>query len=123
MVDVRVRCVLRRLGVDTIEQLLSLTEAELLTQKNCGPKTTGRILGMQAEYGKDRSPQKAQGTIDKAVESSRTYMNRLIGVAIDANELIGGAKKSGRYYVQVTRQQFNSLKLALEMLRKHSACG
>ena len=46
------------------------------------------------------------------------YMNRLIVVAMAANELIGGAKKSGRYYFRVTKQRLDTLRQALDALRK-----
>ena len=72
----------------------------------------------EKEHGKELAPQKERETIDKAAESSRIYMNRLIVVAIAANELVEAAKKSDRYYIRVTRQRFNTLKLALEALGK-----
>ena len=119
-VDVRARCVLRKLGVETTEKFLSLTKAELLALKNCGPKTTAKILELQARHGKDLTPQKAQETIDEAVQSSRTYVNRLIAVAIAANEVIAGAEKvrHNRYYFRVTTKRFNVLRRTLETLGK-----
>ena len=113
-----VRNVLRRLGVETIEKLLTLREEDLLTVKNCGAKTTAKVLELQAEYGKDIAPQKGQEAIDKALDSGRGYMNRLIIVAIAANEVIEGAKEGGRYYFRVTRQRFNTLKGTLKALKK-----
>ena len=64
--------------------------------------------------------QKNRETIDKAVESSRTYMNRLIAVAIVANEVVDGARKDkhNRYYCRVTTKRLNALQRALEALRE-----
>ncbi|MFH1616152.1 MAG: hypothetical protein ABIG61_13835 [Planctomycetota bacterium] len=73
---------------------------------------------MAGEEDFERLDLSGVGTIDKAVESSKTYMNRLIVVAMAANELVEGAKKSERYYIKVTKQRFNVLRQALEMLRK-----
>jgi DNA-directed RNA polymerase alpha subunit len=52
VVDGRVRSVLRRLGVETVEKLLSLREAELSPLKNCGSKTIVRIMKLQKEHSK-----------------------------------------------------------------------
>ena len=119
-VDVRVRCVLRRLGINTIEKLLVVTAEELSALKNCGAKTTAKILELQARHGKDVASQKAHETIDEAVQSSRTYVNRLIAVAIAANEVIAGAEKSrhSRYYFCVTTKRLNVLRRSLETLGK-----
>ena len=106
--------------VETVEKLLELNERDFMTLKNCGPTTTARILQLQAEYGKDLAPQQEQETIDGAVESGRTYMNRLIVVAIAANEVVKSAQKDkhNRYYFRVTTKCFNVLRRALEALRK-----
>jgi len=117
--DVRVRCVLRRLGVDTAEKLLSLTEAELSGLKNCGAKTIAKIMRLQEDYGKEASfAKEEQETVDRAAENGLMYMNRLVIVAIAANGVIEGAEKSGSYYFRVSRQRFNALKESLEALRK-----
>ncbi len=118
--DIRVRTILRRMGVETIGQLLELNERDFMALKDCGAKTAAKILQLQAEYGKDLTPQKDRETIDKAVESSRGYMNRLIVVAIAANEVVksGQRCKNNRYYFRVTTKYFNVLKRALEALRE-----
>ena len=56
--DVRVRCVLRRLKVETVEKLLGLNERKLSSIKNCGAKTIANIIKLQKEYGKELAPQK-----------------------------------------------------------------
>jgi len=120
-VDVRVRCVLRKLGVETIEKLLSLTQAKLLTLKNCGSKTAAKIMRLQEEYGKEPSFIKdQQETMDKVLGRSRAYMNRLIVVAIAANEVVKSEQKNknNRYYFHVTTKCFNVLMRALEALKK-----
>ena len=63
---------------------------------------------------------KSREAIDEAVENSRIYMNRLIAVAIAANEVIAGAKKvkHNRYYFRVAAKRFNVLRRSLETLGK-----
>jgi len=120
--DVRVRCVLRRLSVDTAEKLLELKERDLLAMKNCGAKTVAKILQLQAEYGKEAARQKGLEAFTTAFNDSGGYMAKLFVVAIAAHELIEGAKKDGRYYFRVSRQRLNMLKETLEILKnKNSA--
>ena len=107
-----------RLAVETVEKLLAVARQDILSLKNCGDKTTAKIMMLQKEYGKDIRPQKEQETIDSAVKSGRSYMNRLIVVAMAANEMIEGAVKDDRYYFRVTKQRFNALKLVLKALRE-----
>lgn len=115
-----VRNVLRWMRVETIGQLLELNERDLLALKNCGPKTTARILQLQAEYGKDITPAKPREAIDEVLENSRRYTNGLIAVVLAANEVINGAKKDkhNRYYFRVTTKRFNTLRRTLEALGK-----
>jgi len=105
---------------ETVEQLLSLTETELLTTENCGPKTTARILQLQAEYGKDITPPKPRQAIGKVVANTTMCINRLSAVVLAANELIDEAKKDehNRYYFRVTTKRINVLKRSLEALGK-----
>ena len=120
-VDVRVRCVLRKLGVDTVGKLLAVTAEELSALKNCGDKTIAKIMMLQKAYGKQHPiVKKQQETIDEVTESIRIYMNRLIAVAIAANEVIVGAEKvkHNRYYFCATTKRFNVLRRSLETLGK-----
>ena len=117
-VNVRVRGVLRKMRVVTVEQLLGLDEGDFLALKNCGPKTTAKIMMLQAEYGKDITSQNEQETIDEAGAGGIVYMGRLIGVVIAANAVVEGAKKQNRYYLRVSKRRFNALRQALEALRK-----
>jgi len=117
--DVRVRCMLRKLGAETIEKLLALTEQDISALKNCGSKTIAKIMTLQKEYGKQPPVVKQQHeTIERAAENDRMYMNRLIIVAFAANELVEAAEKADRYYARVSRQRLNIFKGALEALRK-----
>ena len=116
--DVRVGGVLRRLGVDTVEKLLSLDEEKLAQLKNCGAGTIAKILRFQAEHGKDITPAKPQETIDSVAENGRIYMNKLIAVAIVANDLIEKADLCDRYYFRVSKRRVGALKRSLEALRK-----
>jgi len=113
-VDVRVRCVLRKLRVDTVEKLLAVTAEELSALKNCGDKTIVRIMTLQAKH-----KQKEKWLTQSCDEKSRIYMNRLIAVAIAANEVIAGAEKSrhSRYYFRVPVKRFNVLRRSLETLK------
>jgi len=81
-------------------------------------KTTAKIMMLQAEHGKDLTSQNKQETIDKAVAGGWAYMNRLIAVAIAANSVVECAENQSRYYLRVSRQRFNTLRRALEALRK-----
>ena len=83
--------------------------------KNCGSGTMAKIVTLQKEYGKELSIVKEQ---QETIESHRAYISRLIVVAMAANEVVKGAKKGDRYYLRVTKQRFNALRLALEMFRK-----
>ena len=117
--NVRAKNVLRRLGIDTVEKLLMVTERDMSAIKNCGSKTIAKILMLQKEYGKEESIVETQSmAIDRAIESSMAYMNRLIVVAMAANEVIEGAVKDDRYYFRVTKQRVNTLKRVLEALRE-----
>ena len=119
--NVRARIVLRRLGVDTVEKLLSVTENELSAIKGCGAKTVAKIVRLQEEYGKEPSIAKGQQeTLDITIKNGREFISRLIVVAIVAKELIEGAKKDkhNRYYFRVTTKRFNMLTEALEALRE-----
>ena len=60
-----------------------------------------------------------QETIDKATKNSRMYMNRLIVVALFANQLVKAAVEDDRYYFRVSKQRVNTLKEALKALREH----
>lgn len=75
---------------------------------------------MQADYGRKITPQKQKEAIDKAVESSRIYMNRLIVVALAANQVAKSAKKDNhnRYYFRVTTKRFNTLRRTLKALTR-----
>ena len=117
--NVRAKNVLRRLGIDTVEKLLMVTERDMSAIKNCGSKTIAKILMLQKEYGKEESIVETQSmAIDRAIESSMAYMNRLIVVAMAANKVIEGAVKDDRYYFRVTKQRVNTLKRVLEALRE-----
>ena len=116
-VDVRVRGVLRKMGVVTVKQLLGLDEEDFLALKNCGPKTTAKIMMLQAKYGKDLTSPNEQSAIDKAVAGG-IVMGRLIVVVIAANAVVEGAKKQSRYYLRVSKRRFNGLRRALEALEK-----
>ena len=117
--DVRAGNVLRRLGVDTIEKLLAVTQQDMTAMRNCGSLTIAKILRLQDEYGKGPSFIKyQQETIDKAISTSRADMNRVLGVAIAAGEVVAGAKPDGRYHCRVSKQRYNMLRRALEALRK-----
>ena len=114
--DALVRNVLRWMQIKTVGQLLELEERQLLAIKNCGPKTTARILQLQAEYGKDVTETNPRE--DTVFADSRRYVNGLIAVAIVANEVVEGAKRDGRYYCRVTTKRLNMLQRALEALRR-----
>ena len=117
--DIRVRNVLRRLGVDTVEKLLALTEAELSVLKNCGRRTIAKIKMLQQEYGKQLpSVKDKQHEVYKALDNSRGYFNGLIAVVIAANDLIQSTDKSSRYYIPVSKRRFNTLSRFLQELRK-----
>ena len=117
--DVRAVNVLRRLGVDTIEKLLAVTQQDMTAMRNCGRLTIAKIIRLQAEYGKRPSFIKYQReTIDKTIAGGWSYMNRLIGVAIAAGQVVAGAKPDGRYHCRVSKQRYNMLRRALEALRK-----
>ena len=117
-VNVRVRCVLRRMNVRSVEGLLDLREGELLSMQNCGAKTTAGILRLQAEYGKDITSVNLVEGINEVLEGGRGYMNRLIAVALAANDVVVNAKRDAgnRYYYRVTTKRFNVVKEALEAL-------
>ena len=73
--DVRVRNVLRKMRIETAEQLLELNERVFLSMKNCGPRTTARILQLQAEHGKDITSVKPRRNIDEVLANSIRYTN------------------------------------------------
>ena len=104
--DARVRNVLRKLRIDTVEKFLSLTEAQLSQLKNCSTETITRIQNLQHDYRKYYLSEKNQ-----------EYMCRLIVVAMTARELLEGAEKFGPYYFRVNRQRIGLLKEALEELK------
>jgi hypothetical protein len=56
--------------------------------------------------------------INKAAESHREYMNKLIIVVIVAREVLKGAVGQDRLYFRVTRQRINALRRALEAFKK-----
>ena len=115
-----VRNVLRWMQVRTVGQLLELKERQLLSMKRCGPKTTARILQLQAEYGKDVTETNPREDIGEVLADSRRYVNGLIAVAIVANEVVEGAQRDGqnRYYCRVTTKRLNMLQRVLEALRE-----
>ena len=80
--------------LSTSQNMLNAEGAVFMNEKagHCGTKTTAKIL----------------------------YMNRLIAVAIAANEVIAGVKKGkcSRYYFCVTAKRFNVLRRSLETLGK-----
>ncbi|MHC4075618.1 MAG: DNA-directed RNA polymerase subunit alpha C-terminal domain-containing protein [Planctomycetota bacterium] len=118
-VNVRARSALQRLGVETIEQLLSLTEKDLSPLRNCGRKTIAKIMTLQKYHSKGSLFVKLQRErIDRAAESRREYISRLIIVVIAAREVLKGAARQDSYYFRVTRQRINTLRQALEALKK-----
>ena len=116
--DVRVRNVLRKMRIETVEQLLELNERVLLSMKNCGPRTTARILQLQAEHGKDITSVKPRRNIDEVLANSIRYTNGLTAVALAANDIIDGSKKDkhSHYYFRITTKRFNTLRRTLEAL-------
>lgn len=121
-VHIRVRGLLRWMQVETVGQLLELSEQKLLSTKHCGPKTVARILQLQAEYGKDITPAKPRENINEVLGESIRNTARLVAVARAANEVVDGAKKDrhNRYYFRVTTKRFNMLIRAVEALGKRS---
>ena len=109
-----------RLRVEIVEQLLELNERVLLSMKNCGPKTTARILQLQSQYGKDITPAKPRRNIDEVLANSIRYTNGLVAVALAANDIIDGSKKDkhSHYYFRITTKRFNTLRRTLEALGK-----
>ena len=118
--NVRVRGVLRRLDIDTVEKLLALDEAELSVLKNCGAKTIAKILQLQIDYGKEPLVAEEQRQIiDGIKKSGLVYVNKLIVVAMAANALTEETEEIGHYYYSVSTQRFNTLRRTLKALRKH----
>jgi hypothetical protein len=119
-VNVRARSALQRLGVETIEQLLSLTEKDLSPLSNCGSKTIAKIMTLQRYHSKGSLlfVKLQRERIDRAAESRREYISRLIIVVIAAREVLKGAARQDSYYFRVTRQRINTLRQALEALKK-----
>jgi len=115
-----VRNVLRKMRVETVGQLLELEEWVLLSMEGCGPKTTARILTLQAEYGKNIVPAKPRTAIEEVLAESVRFVNGLSAVARAGNEVINAGKKDeqNRYYFRVTTKCFNTLKRSLEALGK-----
>ena len=120
--DVRVRNALRKMRIETVGQLLELNERVLLSMKNCGPKTTARILQLQAEHGKDIAPAGPRRNIDEVLADSIRYTNGLVAVVSAANDIIDSSEKDkhSHYYFRVTAKRFNMLRRALEVL---GGCG
>lgn len=119
MLDTRVRSLLRKMNIKTVEELLGLDEVEIRGMQNCGPKTAAKVLELQAKYGKVVALPNRAAARNNVLAESRSYFDRLIEVALAANELIAGAKKDehSRYYFCVTTKRFNTLKKAVEMLK------
>jgi len=52
------------------------------------------------------------------MKKNSSYFNKLFVVAMAANKVIEGAEKIDRYKVLVNRRRINTLRRALEALRK-----
>ena len=118
-VDVRVRGVLSKMNIQTVDQLLELNERDFSRLRNCGAKTVAKIVRLQEKYGKEAAFIKdRRQTVDKAVARSRGYVNRLIIVAMAANDVINGAEKESQYHFRVIAKRLNALRRALDAFRK-----
>ena len=115
--DIRIKLLMRKLGINTVAEFLALTEDQLLFFKNIGVKTVANILRLQAQHGKDITPPQLTA-IDEVIEINTRYNNRLIAVAITANDLIERTKQSDRWHFIVPKKRVNALRKSLEALRK-----
>ena len=115
--DVRVRTVLRKLGVDSVEKLLAVNVVHLGALRNIGDVTIRRILLLQKKYGKELS---IAGAEEFAAESEEIYgmeyFAKLLGVIMAAQKVTDSVKEAGRYNVTVSKRRMNSLKKAQRQL-------
>ncbi|MBN2457047.1 MAG: hypothetical protein JXB29_11030 [Sedimentisphaerales bacterium] len=75
---------------------------------------------MQADYGKDIETAKPRQNIDEVLADSIRHTNRLIAVALAANDIIDCAQKDkqDRYYFRVPTKRFNAIRRTLKALAK-----
>ena len=116
-VDIRIKFLMRKLEINTVAEFLALTEEQLLFFKNIGAKTVAKIQRLQAQHGKDITP-KPLTAIDEVIDINMRYNNRLIAVALAANDLIERTKQSDRWHFIVPKKRINALRKSLEALRK-----